>query len=164
MCNTCGTNLGHMISRSEEIWWDVDIEIFTVSRLEKNACILICEPLGQPVDGVVVEDDGVAVRREGDVELDAPRAVPGAQPHRLEAVLGRVEPGGAVGDPAHVVPRAGRGAGGGLLVDGGPVEVAGVAAEDGQGGYRVGRRQPGMVSEVVHYCALLTVANCALRG
>ena len=28
-----------MISRSEEIWWDVDIEIFTVSRLEKNACI-----------------------------------------------------------------------------------------------------------------------------
>ena len=28
-----------MISRLEEIRWDVDIEIFTVSRLEKNACI-----------------------------------------------------------------------------------------------------------------------------
>ena len=48
-----------------------------------------------------------------------------------------------VGDAAHVVRRAGpcpRGRG--LLVDGGPVEVPGIAAENREGGRRVGRRQP----------------------
>ena len=98
-----------------------------------------CKPVGHPVDRVIVEHDRVAVRGERDVELDAPGAVPRAQPHRLEAVLGRVQPGGPVGDAAHVVPRAGPD-GRGLLVDGGPVEIPGVAPENGQGGYGVGSR------------------------
>ena len=62
------------------------------------------EPVGQPVDGVVMEHDSMALRGERDVELDAPGAVPGAQSQRLEAVLGRVQSGGPVGDAAHVVP------------------------------------------------------------
>ena len=62
-------------------------------------CSLVHLLVSHTVDGVVVEDDRVAVRGERHVELYAARAVPGAQPHRFEAVLGRVQPGG----PAVVV-------------------------------------------------------------
>ena len=38
---------------------------------------------GHPVDKVVVEGDGLAVRREADVELDHPGAIFGGQPDCL---------------------------------------------------------------------------------